>query len=373
MLADANIRLRALTLLGQSIWLDYIRRDEVQNGDLKEKIEAGWVRGVTSNPTIFRKAITGSAVYRPAIEALARQGLSAEAIFEHLAVEDIQAACDLFRPLYDRTHGLDGYVSLEVSPYLARDTQGTVQAALHLWERVARPNLMIKIPGTQEGLPAIVEALAAGVNVNVTLLFSVERYRAVMEAYLTALERRLEAGQSLDTVASVASFFVSRVDTMVDRRLEAIGTPEALALRGKAAVANAKMAYQAFKEVFAGERFARLARHGARVQRPLWASTSTKNPAYSDIKYVEELIGPNTVNTVPPHTLEAFADHGEPRLTLEEGLDEAQRTLAALADLGVDMAEVTAALEEAGVDAFARDYAALLEAVEQARQEALGE
>ncbi|HEY57945.1 MAG TPA: transaldolase [Anaerolineae bacterium] len=364
---DPDARLRAVTLLGQSLWLDYIRRDELRNGALARRIERGQVRGVTSNPTIFMKAITGSEVYRPAIESLARQGLSAEAIFEHLAVEDIQAACDLFRPLYDRTHGLDGFVSLEVSPYLARDTQATVRAALRLWERVARPNLMIKIPGTREGLPAIVEALAAGVNVNVTLLFSVERYRVVMEAYLTALERRLEAGQPLDAVVSVASFFVSRVDTLVDRRLEEIGTPEALALRGKIAVANAKMAYQAFKEVFSGERFARLAAHGARVQRPLWASTSTKNPAYSDIKYVEELIGPHTVNTVPPHTLAAFADHGEPRLTLEARLEEAAAALEALPNLGIDLAQVTDELERAGVDAFAQAYAALLQAIDQVR------
>ncbi len=364
-------RLRALHLLGQSVWLDYIRRDELHNGALARQIEAGQVRGVTSNPAIFQKAIAGSTVYRPAIESLARQGLGAEAIFEHLAVEDIQAACDLFLPLYERTHGGDGFVSLEVSPALARDAQATVQAALRLWRWVARPNLMIKIPGTVEGLPAIVEALAAGVNVNVTLLFSVDRYRAVMDAYLTALERRLEAGQPLDAVASVASFFVSRVDTLVDRRLEDIGSPQALALRGRIAVANAKMAYQAFKEVFASERFARLAASGARVQRPLWASTSTKNPAYSDIKYVAELIGPNTVNTIPPHTLEAFADHGVPRLTLETGLEEAEEALEALPGLGIDLDEVTDALEEAGVEAFIHAYHQLLEAVEQVRREAL--
>ncbi len=368
---NADARLRALTLLGQSVWLDYIRRDEVQNGTLARQIEAGWVRGVTSNPAIFQKAITGAEIYRPAIAALARQGLEAEAIFEHLAVEDIRAACDLFLPLYERTQGRDGFVSLEVSPTLAHDAQATVEAALRLWRWVDRPNLMIKIPGTVEGLPAILEALAAGVNVNVTLLFSVERYRQVMDAYLTALERRLEAGQPLDRVASVASFFVSRVDTLVDRQLEALGTPQALALRGKIAVANAKMAYQAFKEVFAGERFARLAAHGARVQRPLWASTSTKNPAYSDIKYVAELIGPNTVNTIPPHTLAAFADHGEPRLTLEEGLDEAAEALATLPQLGIDLNEVTATLEEAGVEAFVQAYRAVLQAVEEVRQEAL--
>ena len=362
---DPDARLRALNLLGQSIWLDYIRRDEMQNGALAQQIAVGRVRGVTSNPSIFQKAITQSEVYRPAIVALAKKELSAEAIFEHLAVEDIQAACDLFRPLYDRTHGQDGFVSLEVNPDLAYDAEATVSAARRLWEWVDRPNLMIKIPGTQEGLPAIVETLAAGINVNVTLLFSVERYRAVMDAYLTALERRLEAGQPLDTVASVASFFVSRVDTAVDRRLEEIGTPEALALRGTIAVANAKMAYQAFKEVFSGERFARLAAHGARVQRPLWASTSTKNPAYSDIKYVQELIGPHTVNTVPPHTLAAFADHGEPRLTLENGLEAAQSNLETLAEVGVDLNEITTALEEAGVAAFVHAYRQVVEAIAQ--------
>lgn len=357
-------RLRMLTLLGQSIWLDYIRRDELQNGVLAERIERGWVRGVTSNPSIFHKAITGSEVYRQAIADLAQRGLNAEAIYEHLAVEDIRVACDAFMPLYERSGGTDGFVSLEVSPLLAYDAEQTVAAAWRLWRWVDRPNLMIKIPGTREGLKAIVEALTRGINVNVTLLFSVERYRQVMDAYLTALEARLEAGLPLDRVASVASFFVSRVDTLVDQRLEQIGTPEALALRGQIAVANAKMAYQAFKEVFSGQRFNRLAAYGARVQRPLWASTSTKNPAYSDVKYVDELIGPNTVNTVPPHTLEAFADHGQPRLTLEAGLEEAAAALEALPALGIDLAQVTDELERQGVQTFVDAYHALLTAVD---------
>ena len=360
---DGNTRLRALNLLGQSVWLDYIRRDEIHNGVLARQIASGQVRGVTSNPSIFQKAITQSEGYGPAIKALAQKGLDAEAIFEHLAVADIRDACDLFRPLYDRTYGQDGFVSLEVNPALARDAEATVAAARRLWAWVDRPNLMIKIPGTQEGLPAIVEALAAGINVNVTLLFSVTRYRAVMDAYLTALERRLEKGLPLHHIASVASFFVSRVDTAVDRRLEEIGTPAALALRGTIAVANAKMAYQAFKEVFSGERFARLAAHGARVQRPLWASTSTKNPAYSDVKYVQELIGPNTVNTVPPHTLAAFADHGEPRLTLEDDVEKAQARLEALAELGIHLEEITASLEQAGVEAFVQAYRQVVQAI----------
>ncbi len=354
---------------GQSLWYDNIHRALLRNGELEAMIARGDIYGVTSNPSIFRAAIVDSDAYTADIVHLAAEGLSAEQIYEYLAVEDIRAACDLFRPLYERTRGGDGYVSLEVSPYLAHDTEATLAEAKRLWALVDRPNLMIKIPGTLEGLHAITEVIAEGINVNVTLLFSVRRYRQVMDAYMRGLEKRREAGLPLDTVASVASFFVSRVDTLVDRQLAEKGD-RGVALQGKIAVANTKMAYQAFKQVFTTDRWQSLADAGARIQRPLWASTSTKNPAYSDVKYVEELIGPHTVNTVPPHTLDAFRDHGCVALTLEEGLDEAKQALADLEALGILMNEVTRQLEEEGVQKFADAFTALLEAVEAQRVQA---
>ena len=358
--------IHALYALGQSLWYDNIHRALLRNGELEAMIARGDIYGVTSNPSIFRAAIVDSDAYAADIARLAADGLDAEAIYERLAVEDIRAACDLFRPLYDRTQGGDGYVSLEVSPYLAHDTQATLAEARRLWALVERPNLMIKIPGTLEGLHAITEAIAEGVNVNVTLLFSVRRYRQVMDAYMRGLERRLRDGLPLEGVASVASFFVSRVDTLVDRLLEGYGKRGA-ALQGQIAVANTRMAYQAFKEVFAEERWQALAAAGARVQRPLWASTSTKNPAYSDVKYVEELIGPQTVNTVPPHTLDAFRDHGRVALTVESGLAEAEQALIALEALGISLTDVTRQLEEEGVRKFADAFTQLLEAVEARR------
>jgi transaldolase len=362
-----------LVKLGQSIWYDNIERGLLQDGTLARMIERGEIRGVTSNPSIFHQAITGSDRYDADLERLAAAGLSSLEIYENLAIADIQQAADEFRPLYDRTEGEDGYVSLEVNPHLATETEKTVEEARRLWETVDRPNLMVKIPATREGLPAIQESVRAGLNINITLIFSLQRYAEVMEAYLEGLEARLADDLPVGHIASVASFFVSRVDSNVDRRLEAVIKAEgpeaqrALRLLGRLAVANAKLAYARFKDVFQGPRFERLAASGARLQRPLWASTSTKNPKYSDVKYVEELIGPNTVNTVPQNTLEAFKDHGEARLTLEEDLELAEQALRELETVGLSMDEVTQELEEEGVEAFARSFDRLIEAIEERR------
>ncbi len=359
-----------LHALGQSLWYDNIERRLLKNGELAAMIARGDIRGVTSNPSIFNNAITNSTDYDDALLPLARQGFSSEAIYEALAIADIQAACDLFLPLYEQTRGGDGYVSLEVSPYLAEDTEATCQEAARLWGQVSRPNLMIKIPATRAGLPAIRRSIAAGINVNVTLIFSIARYEEVMEAYLAGLEDRLAKGGSVETIASVASFFVSRIDAKVDGLLQAIvdgegkRATEARALQGKIAIANARLAYARHKQVFSGERWERLAGRGARLQRALWASTSTKNPAYPDTLYVDELIGTNTVNTVPPKTLEAFRDHGTAAPTLEANLDAAQGQMEALAGLGISMETVTAELEQEGVRKFAEAFTALLAAVE---------
>jgi transaldolase len=305
---------------------------------------------------------------------LVNSGLSPEEIFFHLAIEDIQEAADLFLPLHQQSSGSDGYVSLEVSPYLANDTTNTLAQAKQLWQRVNRPNLMIKIPATKAGIPAITDALTAGLNVNVTLIFALQRYTEVMDAYLKGLENRVEAGLPVGSSASVASFFVSRVDTNVDRCLQEIiktGDPranQASALLGKAAIANARLAYANFKQVFSTERFEKLKTKGARVQRPLWASTSTKNPAYHDVVYVEELIGPDTVNTMPPQTVVAFLDHGQVRLSLEENIEAAHQALADLETLGISMQRITRELEEEGVASFSDAFTVLLEAVEARRQ-----
>jgi transaldolase len=366
-------RIEKLHALGQSLWYDNIQRRLLENGDLAGMISRGDIRGITSNPSIFHNAIAKTHDYDAALIPLAKNGATPEQIFYQLAVDDIQAAADLFTPLYQHTHGGDGYVSLEVSPYKANDTQGTIQEALALWKRVNRPNLMIKIPATKAGLPAVTAALAAGVNVNVTLIFSLERYAEVMEAYLAGLEQRAAQGEPLDHLASVASFFVSRVDTKVDGRLQALGEahPEAKELFGKAAIANAKLAYEQFEKVFNTSRFAALKAKGAQVQRPLWASTSTKNPAYRDVIYVEELIGDHTVNTVPPQTLDAFRDHGEAGLTLTDGVTMAHQQIAAIEALGISMADVTQQLEDEGVKSFADAFTALLKTVDERRLEAI--
>lgn len=365
---------------GQSIWYDNIERRLLKDGQLAGMIARGEIRGVTSNPTIFMNAITKSKDYAAALEALAKAGKTTEEIVWDLAIEDIQAAADLFRPLYEESNKGDGYVSLEVNPDLAHDTLATLSEAKRLWKRVNRPNLMIKIPATLEGLPAIKEAIEAGINVNVTLIFSRDRYAAVMEAYISGLESRVAKGLPVDGIASVASFFVSRVDTKVDGHLNAMvdrggaRAEKAAQLLGRAAIANARLAYHDFKIVFGSQRFAALQAKGARVQRPLWASTSTKNPAYRDVMYVEALIGRDTVNTVPPATLVAFLDHGVVRPdSLEEDLPGAYQTLALLETLGISMPQVTAELEAEGVKSFSSAWKALLDAIETNRQAALGE
>ena len=358
---------------GQSVWYDNIQRGLLKNGALAGMIERGEIMGVTSNPTIFMNAITKSQDYDDSLLPLVNAGLGNEEIFFSLAIEDIQAAADLFQSLYQRTQGGDGYVSLEVSPFLAHDTAGTLAQAKSLWQRVKRPNLMVKIPATKAGLPAIAEAIAAGINVNVTLIFSRQRYAEVMEAYLTGLEKRAAAGLPLNTVASVASFFVSRVDSNLDPKLQKIaseGGPQAqkaASLPGKAAIANARLAYDDYKKVFSAERFLKLKALGARVQRPLWASTSSKNPAYRDVIYVEELIGPDTVNTVPPQTLVAFLDHGQVRQSLEENVEAAHQVMADLAALGISMDAVTDTLEAEGVQSFSDAFSVLLKAVDSRR------
>lgn len=358
--------------LGQSVWLDYIRRGILDNGELEEMIRRYDLRGVTSNPSIFEQAIGDSDDYDDAFDFLAGDGADGNEAYESLAVEDISRACDLFRGVYDESSGTDGFVSLEVSPELAHDTRATVDEARRLWKAVGKPNLMIKVPGTDAGLPAIEQLLADGLNVNITLLFSVQNHERVMEAYLRGLERRLEEGGALGRIGSVASFFVSRVDSAVDAQLEKIAesAPDdaakqrALSLRGKAAVANAKLAYRRFQEVFSGPRWERLAAAGAHVQRPLWASTSTKNPEYRDVIYVEELIGPHTVNTMPLATVEAFADHGAARSTVDQDVEQAVADLAALRGLGIDMDAVTDQLQREGVEKFARSFAGMLKVVD---------
>ena len=337
--------------LGQSPWLDFITRDLLTSGALRRMIEQDGLRGMTTNPTIFEKAVGGSDLYDVDIRELLERGLDPAGIFETIAVADVRRACDQFHPLHEATGGADGFVSLEVSPELAYDTAETLRAARRLWAAVDRPNVMIKIPGTREGLPAIEGALSEGNNINVTLLFSVERYQEVIEAYLRGVERSPRA-------ASVASFFVSRVDTKLDPKLDKD-------MRGTIAIANAVVAYGVFEQAFSGPRWAKLAKNGARVQRPLWASTSTKDPAYSDVHYVEPLVAPHTVNTLPPETFAAYKDHGAPRVTIREALPAAKARLEALARLGIDLGQVTRELEAEGVAKFATSYKQLLEVVGQ--------
>ena len=355
-----------LTQLGQSLWLDNIHRRMLDNGELKAMITRGDIRGVTSNPSIFNAAIAKSSDYDSTLKSLAWAGWDAEKIFWQLAVEDIRNACDAFLPLYEETNGGDGYVSIEVSPDIAHDTDRTVAQAEQLWVRVARPNLMVKIPATPEGIPAIRKAIAAGLNINITLIFSLLRYAEVMEAYLSGLEDRVAAGHPIDHIASVASFFVSRVDTKIDAKLA-----EDSSLRGKAAIANAKLAYDEFQKVFATHRWESLKVKGGRVQRPLWASTSTKNPAYPDTMYVDHLIGPETVNTVPPQTLEAFKDHGIAEVTITRNLEDARAALEQLAAAGIIMDLVTQELEDEGVEAFADAFSQLIETIEKRKQAAI--
>jgi transaldolase len=357
--------------LGQSPWYDYITRELIASGRLARLIAEDGLRGMTSNPTIFEKAIAASADYDADIGRLAALGHAPGEVFEALAVQDVRAACDAFRPVYDASDGADGLVSLEVSPELAHDTAATVAEARRLWSALDRPNAMIKIPGTRAGLAAITESLAGGISVNVTLLFSVERYEVVIEAFLAGLERRTVAGQPVDRIASVASFFVSRVDGRIDPMLDAAGDP--LGLRGTIAIANAGMAYAAFERCLATPRWRALAAAGARPQRPLWASTSTKDPRYPDVYYVEALVAAHTVNTLPPDTFEAYRDHGMPEHRIETAIDTAPARLEALARQGIDLAEVTRFLEDDGVAKFAGSYRQLLAGIEAKATALVGE
>ena len=368
-------RLVEIMKLGQSIWYDNIRRAMLTTGDLRKKIEEDDLRGVTSNPTIFEKAITGSTDYDEQLGKLVQAGKSVSEIYEDLVVDDISNAADTLKPVYDKTDGLDGYISLEVSPKLAYDTQGTIDEASRLFERVGRKNVMIKIPAAQEGLPAIEESIYRGININITMIFSIENYEQVAEAFIKGLERRAAEGKNVDHIASVASFFVSRVDTAIDADLEYkarhASTPEEKqrleSLCGRAAVANAKLAYEKYKEIFHGPRFAELKAKGAQVQRCLWASTGTKNPNYSDVLYVDNLIGPETVNTVPPATYTAIRDHGRVELSLEEGLDECRALIEQLAEVGIDLKAVTEKLQRDGLSAFVNSFDTLSESIEAKR------
>ena len=369
----------ALKHYGQSVWLDYIRRSLIASGELKRLVDEDGLGGVTSNPAIFEKAIDGSNDYASAIDEISKEdpGLGAKLVYERLAIKDIQDAADVLRPVYESTGSHDGYVSLEVSPELANDTEGTLAEARELWKSVARPNVMIKVPATPAGLPAIRTLIGEGINVNVTLLFARDRYEAVAQAFIEGLEARAAAGQPVAQVASVASFFVSRIDTAVDALLEAkLKTAEGKdktrieALLGKVAVANAKLAYQSYKKIFSGARWEKLRERGAQTQRVLWASTGTKNPHYSDVLYVEELIGPDTVDTVPPDTLTAFRDHGRPRASLEEDVAEAMQVLDDLEKTGVSLEKVTDDLLADGVKKFVEPFTKLLTAVERRSREA---
>jgi transaldolase/glucose-6-phosphate isomerase len=362
--------------LGQSIWLDFLRRGMLISGELQRLIKEDGLRGITSNPAIFEKVIDGSSDYQATIKSLALEGKNTDEIYQTLTIEDVRQASDLFRKVYADTDGVDGFVSLEVSPHLARDTKGTIEEGRKLWQALDRPNVLIKVPATLEGLPAITQLISEGVNVNVTLLFGLERYRSVAGAYLDGLEKLLESGQPISGVTSVASFFLSRIDVMVDPMLEKIaelrGEDSAMAtgLTGEVAVASAKIAYQIYKDVFSTDRFRKLAQQGAHPQRLLWASTSTKNPQYSDVKYVEALIGPETVNTVPLETLNAFRDHGRPEARLEDDLDRYSDVPEKLKTLGIDLDDVTKKLEEEGIEKFNRPFDNLMKSLAKVRKEA---
>lgn len=362
-------RLHKLQALGQSIWLDYIRRDLLSSGELRRLIEEDGLRGITSNPAIFEKSITGSHYYDDDIRTMALEGKDVKAIYEGLSQQDVQRAADEFRPVYNSSDGADGYVSLEVNPHLAHNTAGTLEEARQLWVALNRPNVFIKIPATAEGLPAIQQLISEGINVNVTLLFGLPRYRQVAQAYIAGIEARAAQGKPIKTVASVASFFVSRIDALVDPLMEKSIAQDgyeahlARKARGQVAIASAKMAYQIYQEIFGGDRFKKLATQGARVQRLLWGSTSVKNPDYSDLKYVEALIGADTVNTVPVETLDAYRDHGDPKIRIEEDVERAGQLLARLPELGINLDAVTQQLEDEGVEKFTKPFDKLMAAL----------
>jgi transaldolase len=362
--------LKALLEFGQSPWMDYIRRDLLTSGGLKKMIQEDGLMGMTSNPTIFEKAITGSKDYADILESPEAKKLDAKGVYEKIAIRDVQDATDIFKPVYQQTKRRDGYVSLEVAPTLANDTQATLDEARRLWKSVGRENVMIKVPGTKEGLPAIRQLLEEGININITLLFAQSVYEEVAEAFLAALEARVKKGQDISHVASVASFFVSRIDSLIDGQIDAKLKTETDAnkrtlltgLQGKVAIANAKLTYRKYQDLFGGARWKALAAKGAQTQRLLWASTSTKNPKYRDVMYVEELIGPDTVDTIPPATFDAFRDHGRVRSSLTENVDEAAKVMGSLEKAGISMKEVTEKLVVDGVKLFADAFKQLLEA-----------
>ncbi len=367
--------LAQLAETGQSVWYDLMERALITSGKLQKLIDEDDLRGLTSNPTIFEKAIGGSEDYDDSLRELAEKDATTDEIYESLVVNDISNAADVFRPVYDRTNRLDGYVSLEVSPNLAHQGEATLAEARKLWGLLGKPNAMIKIPATEEGIPAVEEAIASGINVNITLIFSRDVYDKVIEAYMRGLERRAEKGEAIDSIASVASFFVSRIDAAADKeineRIQKATTDEERkelsSLLGKVAIANAKLAYQLFEERFSSERFAKLKAKGARVQRPLWASTGTKDPKYSDVLYIEQLIGPDTVNTIPPKTYDAFRDHGTVSRTLDKDVDEAKDVLQRLEAAGVSLDEITRKLTADGVKSFADSFTSLIKTIDTRR------
>ena len=368
----ADNPLKQLEKFGQSPWLDFIRRSLLSSPEMKRMLAEDGLKGMTSNPTIFEKAIDGSNDYDAQFEELVRQGKNTEEIYEALTIQDIQNACDVMRPLYDSSASKHGYVSYEVSPELANDTLGTIDAARRYWARIARPNVMIKVPSTPEGLPAITTLISEGINVNVTLMFSMKHYDNVGEAYIKGIEKRVAAGGAVDRIFSVASFFVSRVETLVDKKidekLKQKNDPALTALKGAAAVANTRLVYQRYKEVFLGNRFAAMKAKGARTQWPLWASTGTKDTVhYSDVKYVDELIGPDTVNTMPPATMDAFRAHGKPAATLETKLDEARDAVNKLKAAGIDLLDVGEELQLEGVELFKKSFQDLMAATRKHR------
>ena len=363
-------RLKALNGLGQSVWYDYIRRDLIDGGSLARLIAEDGLSGMTSNPTIFDKAIAGGGLYDADIRS-AGAGRTEPQVFEALAIRDVRSAADVFRPVFDAKHGDDGFVSIEVGPGLARDTAGTIAEARRLWSECGRPNVMVKIPGTAEGVPAIRQCLSEGININITLLFSVPRYHEVMDAHLSALEERVKAGKPIDTLRSVASFFVSRVDTNVDKKLDALtqkGNTKAKALRSKIAIANARIAYESFEEVYNSPRWKALEAKGASLQKPLWASTSTKDPSLPDLYYVEALIAPDSVDTMPPETFDAYRDHGDPKVRIRDGRDEAHADFLALQDLGISIDQVGVELEDEGVKKFSDSFASLMKTIGEKRR-----
>lgn len=363
-----SFRLQALNDVGQSIWLDYIDRTMLHDGDLERRLSDDVLTGMTSNPTIFEKAMAQGTAYDEQLAELV--GSPATVAFEVVETDDVRTACDIFADIYNETEGDDGYVSIEVSPTVANDTEGTLEEARRLWKTVNRPNLMVKVPGTIEGVAAVKQLLTEGINVNITLLFSVEAHGRVIDAYIEALEARVAKKLPVDGIASVASFFISRVDNEVDKRLDALITlnpekkEELSLLKGKAAIANAKMAYELFQSKFSGARWDALEAEGARVQRPLWASTSAKNPAYRDVVYVEELIGPNTVNTMPPQTVDAFRDHGEVGRTVDDEVEIARKQLQDIAAAGIDLKAVTDQLLDEGLASFSKSFESLLSGIE---------